>query len=149
MNGTISAFIGWASPIVSTLIVAALTAQINLRSKREEEERAERHAETDAKRKAEAEWRERIEARITEQDEKIDAVLKGQCTQMRSDLIHRAHRYVDDLHAASTEEKEAFWAEYEDYVLICDANNVVNHFIDELAKQVMALPNRDIQGGNS
>ena len=135
-------FLAWAAPIASTVIVTFLTAQINLRTKREEETREERHAENDARRKKEAEWRERVEQRLDEQDEKIQAILKGQCTQMRSDLIHRAHRYVDDLHAASTEEKEAFWAEYEDYVLICDANNIVNHFIDELARQVMELPNR-------
>jgi hypothetical protein len=61
---------------------------------------------------------------------------------MRSDLVHRAHRYIDDLGCAGTEEKQSFWAEYEDYIRICDANNVVNHFIDNLAKQVMALPNR-------
>lgn len=102
----------------------------------------EGQAKTDAKRAAEAEWREHVVTRLDQQDERIDTVLTAQCSQMRSDLIHRAHRYIDDLGCAGTEEKQSFWAEYEDYMRICDANNVVNHFIDNLAKQVMALPNR-------
>ena len=102
----------------------------------------EGQAKTDAKREAEAEWREHVVTRLDQQDERIDTVLTAQCSQMRSDLIHRAHRYIDDLGCASTEEKQSFWAEYEDYMRICDANNIVNHFIDNLAKQVMALPNR-------
>ena len=101
-------------------------------------------AKTDAKRAKEAEWRQSVDARLDAQDDKIAAVLKGQTTQMRSDLIHRAHRYVDDLGCASVEEKEAFWAEYEDYVQICDANNVVNHYIDSLAERVMKLPERSV-----
>lgn len=102
----------------------------------------EGQAKTDAKRAAEAEWREHVVTRLDHQDERIDTILTAQCSQMRSDLIHRAHRYIDDLGCAGTEEKQSFWAEYEDYMRICDANNVVNHFIDNLAKQVMALPNR-------
>ena len=102
----------------------------------------EGQAKTDAKRAAEAEWREHVVTRLDQQDERIDTILTAQCSQMRSDLIHRAHRYIDDLGCAGTEEKQSFWAEYEDYMRICDANNIVNHFIDNLAKQVMALPNR-------
>lgn len=102
----------------------------------------EGQAKTDAKRAAEAEWRERVVTRLDQQDGRIDTILTAQCSQMRSDLIHRAHRYIDDLGCAGTEEKQSFWAEYEDYMRICDANNIVNHFIDNLAKQVMALPNR-------
>ena len=103
----------------------------------------EGQAKTDAKRKAEAEWRDSIDRRLDQQDGRIDTILTAQCSQMRSDLIHRAHRYIDDLGCAGTEEKQSFWAEYEDYMRICDASNIVNHFIDNLAKQVMALPNRD------
>lgn len=102
----------------------------------------EGQAKTDAKRAAEAEWREHVVTRLDQQDERIDTILTAQCSQMRSDLIHRAHRYIDDLGCAGTEEKQSFWAEYEDYMRICDANSIVNHFIDNLAKQVMALPNR-------
>ena len=125
--------IAWLAPIASTALTAYLTSLI-ARSERK----------TDAKRAKEAEWRQGVDARLDAQDDKIAAVLKGQTTQMRSDLIHRAHRYVDDLGCASVEEKEAFWAEYEDYVQICDANNVVNNFIDQLAKRVMALPERSM-----
>lgn len=135
-------FVQWAAPILSTLIVTFATASINSKIASGERKRDEARAETDAKRKADSEWREAIEARMESQDEKIDAVLKGQCTQMRSDILHKAHRYIDDLGCAGTEEKQAFWAEYEDYMAICDANNITNHFIDNLAKQVMALPNR-------
>lgn len=103
----------------------------------------EGQAKTDAKRAAEAEWREHVVTRLDQQDERIDTILTAQCSQMRSDLIHRAHRYIDDLGCAGTEEKQSFWAEYEDYMRICDANNIVNHFIDNLAKQVMALSNRE------
>lgn len=95
----------------------------------------ERHKETERKRRAEAEWREDVEHRLTRQDEKISAVLKGQTTQMRSDLIHRAHRYLDDLGKASTDENNAFNDEYRDYCAICDAYDIENNFIDELARR--------------
>ena len=104
----------------------------------------ERHEETERKRKAEAEWRDDVERRLEQQDEKICAILKGQTTQMRSDLIHRAHRYLDDLGKASTDEKDAFNDEYRDYCAICDAYGIENSFIDELARRVMALPERQI-----
>lgn len=104
----------------------------------------ERHEETERKRKAEAEWRDDVERRLEQQDEKICAILKGQTTQMRSDLIHRAHRYLDDLGKASTDEKDAFNDEYRDYCAICDAYGITNSFIDELARRVMALPEREI-----
>jgi len=103
----------------------------------------EGQAKTDAKREAEAEWREHVVTRLDQQDERIDTVLTAQCSQMRSDILHKAHRYIDDLGCASTEEKEALWAEWEDYSAICDANNITNHFIDKLANQVMSLPNRE------
>lgn len=102
----------------------------------------EGQAKTDAKREAEAEWREHVVTRLDQQDERIDTILTAQCSQMRSDILHKAHRYIDDLGCASTEEKETLWAEWEDYSAICDANNITNHFIDKLANQVMSLPNR-------
>ena len=139
----------WAAPIASTLIVTAVTASINDKIKAGEAKRDEARAETDAKRKAEAARLDRIEGRIDAQDAKIDAVLKGQTTQMRSDLIHRAHRYIDDLGCASVEEKQAWWAEYVDYGAICEAYHIKNSFVDELAKQVMALPDREAKGGRN
>ena len=103
----------------------------------------EGQAKTDARRAAEAEWREHVVTRLDQQDGRIDTILTAQCSQMRSDILHKAHRYIDDLGCASTEEKEALWAEWEDYSAICDANNITNHFIDKLANQVMSLPNRE------
>jgi hypothetical protein len=142
MADALTQFLGWVSPIASTVIVTALTAQIKARQDAAERKRDEAQAETDAKRRAEAEWRERVDGRLDRQDEKIAAVLKGQTTQMRSDLVHRAHRYIDDLGCAGMEEKDAFWAEYEDYCEICKQHGIKNSFVDRLARQVMELPDR-------
>ena len=137
--------VGWLAPILSTLIITAATAMINRRIAERDRIADERHAETESKRAEEAAWRERIEKRLDEQDGKISSVLDAQCTQMRSDLIHRAHRYVDDLGAASTEEKQAFWAQYEDYLRICESHGIKNNFIDQLVEQVMGLPTREFR----
>lgn len=143
--------IGWLAPILSTIIITAATASINAHIKRHEQIAEERNARTEQKRREEAEWRERLERRMEEielkmeeQDKRIESVLKGQCTQMRSDVVHRAHRYLDDLGKASTEEKAAFWAEYEEYCDLCDQYGIENNFVDELAQRVMALPEREI-----
>lgn len=128
--------------LIGQTLVALGQRKLNQRMDEGERKRNQAKADTDAKRAAEAEWRDGITARLDAQDERIDTILTAQTTQMRSDLIHRAHRYIDDLGCAGTEEKQSFWAEYEDYMCICDASNIVNHFIDNLAKQVMALPNR-------
>ena len=142
MDNALTSFIGWVAPIASTVIVTALTAQIKARQDAAERKRDEAQAETEAKRRAEAEWRERVDGRLDRQDDKIAAVLKGQTTQMRSDLVHRAHRYIDDLGCAGMEEKDAFWAEYEDYCEICKQHGIKNSFVDRLARQVMELPDR-------
>lgn len=136
--------LGWFGPIVAALLTCAGQLWLNQRFKQADEKRDAAQSQTDAKRKAEAEWRNSIECRLDHQDEKIDAVLKGQTTQMRSDLIHRAHRYLDDLGKASTEEKDAFNDEYEDYCAICEAYGIKNSFIDSLADRVMCLPERDV-----
>lgn len=134
----------WLAPIAAGFLTLAGQLWLNQRFKRADEKRDQARADTDAKRAAEAEWRECIEQRLDKQDEKIDSVLKGQCTQMRSDIVHKAHRYLDDLGMASTEEKQAFWVEYEDYQLICEQYGIENHFVDELAKRVMELPEREV-----
>lgn len=168
----VTPIITWAASIASTIIITLATASINSHMKRHDELAAERHAETEEKRKADAEWRDAVDKLLSEQSEalkhvaqdRIDwyawreeivesmesqkkqtsAVLKGQTTQMRSDLIHRAHRYLDDLGRASTDEKDAFNDEYSDYCAICEAYGITNSFIDELARRVMALPEREI-----
>lgn len=103
----------------------------------------EGQAKTDAKRKAEAEWREGITARLDAQDERIDAVLQGQVTQMRSDVTHKIHRYMDDLGCASTEEKNSLNEEYKLYCLLCEKYGIENDFVANMMEQVMALPSRN------
>lgn len=137
-------FIAWLAPIAAGFITLAGQLWLNGKFKSAEDKRDQARAETEAKRKAEAEWRDKLVKRLDKQDETIDTIMTAQCSQMRSDLVHRAHRYIDDLGCAGTEEKQSFWAEYEDYIRICDANNIVNHFIDNLAKRVMALPEREV-----
>lgn len=129
--------------LVGQTIVALGQRRLNMRMDEGEAKRNQAKADTDAKRAAEAEWREHVVTRLDQQDERIETILTAQCSQMRSDILHKAHRYIDDLGCASTEEKEALWAEWEDYSATCDANNITNHFIDKLANQVMALPNRE------
>lgn len=136
--------IAWAAPIASTIIVTAATASINSHIKRRDQVADERHAETEAKRRAEAEWREGITARLDQQDGRIDAILKAQCSQTRSDIIHKCHRYLDDLGKASTEEKEALKAEHEEYSAMCEANDIVNNFVDLMVQRVMELPERKV-----
>ena len=89
-----------------------------------------------------AEWRSKMDERMDEQDATIRAVLEAQCTQMRSDITHKVHRYMDDLRAASTEEKQSLWAEYEVYCVICAKYGIENHFVEQLVRQVMELPDR-------
>lgn len=142
MDNVITGFLGWAAPIASTVIVTALTAQIKARQDAAERKRDEAQAETEAKRKAEAEWRERIEGKMDEQERKVMSIIEAQCSQMRSDILHKVHRYMDDLGCASIEEKDALKAEHKEYAKICVMYGIENELIDELVEQVMHLPNR-------
>ena len=144
MNETINGFLAWLGPILSALITSGGLAIINAKIAAGERKSDEARAETEAKRKTEAEWRERIERRIDEIEDKVDTTISAQCTQMRSDLIHRAHRYIDDLGCASIEEKQSLYAEWEEYQRLCDANDVTNHFVDQLVDKAMSLPDREL-----
>ena len=132
--------------LIGQALVALGQRKLNQRMDEGEKKRNEARADTEAKRKAEAEWRENVDRRLDAQDERIFAILKGQTTQMRSDLVHKAHRYIDDLGCASTEEKDAFYAQYKDYCAICNAHSIKNSFVDEMARQVMDLPTRPREG---
>lgn len=132
----------WLAPIASTLIVCAGQLVLNASFKRVDEKRDAEKAETDAKRKAEAEWRESIDKRLNEQAETIIAILDNQCSQTRSDIVHKYHRYVDDLGCASVEEKDALRAEHKQYSAICEKYGIENDLIDDLVQQVMDLPTR-------
>ena len=172
MTVTISGIISWLAPILSTIIITAATVSINAQAKKHERVAEERHQETEKKRREEAEWRGDVDrlmqeqgvalqsvandredwyawraemiAQMQAQDARIDTILQAQCTQMRSDIIHKCHRYLDDLGRASTEEKEALNAEHEDYTAMCEANHIVNNFVDKLVERVMQLPEREI-----
>ena len=138
------AIVTWLAPILSTIIITAATASINAQVARSQHVADERHAETEAKRAAEAEWQQSVIGRLDEQDRRIGTVLSLQCSQTRSDILHKCHRYLDDIGKASTEEKEALKAEHEDYAEICKANDIENEFIDLLVQRVMELPERDL-----
>lgn len=172
MGDSLSSFVAWVAPILSAIIVTAATASINARVARGQRTADERHEETERKRKTEAEWRDSVDRRMDEQgvalqsvaddrtdwyswraeiirqmqtqDERIDAILKAQCSQTRSDIIHKCHRYLDDLGKASTEEKEALKAEHDEYSAMCEANDIVNNFVDLMVQRVMELPEREV-----
>lgn len=102
----------------------------------------EGQAKTDAKRKAEAEWREDVTRRLDDMEDKVSHITVAQAAQLRSDIVHKCHRYLDDLGKAGTEEKEALHDEHEQYTQFCDDLGLPNSFIDNLVGRVMALPER-------
>ena len=136
--------LSWLAPILSTLVVCAGQLALNAQFKRADEKREKARIDTKAKHEAEAQWRDDVISRLDDQDGRIDTILKAQCSQTRSDIIHKCHRYIDDMGCASTEEKEALHEEHEEYSAICEANDIVNHFVDNLVQQVMDLPPRNI-----
>lgn len=168
VDGAITSVLAWVAPIASTVLTTYAVALIN----RGERKRDEARAETDAKRESEREWRADVDRLMREQgaalqsvaddrsdwyawraevieqmraqDDRIDTVLQAQCTQMRSDIIHKCHRYLDDLGKASTEEKEALKAEHGEYTALCKANGIVNSFVDIMVERVMELPEREV-----
>lgn len=112
----------------------------------------EGQAKTDAKRKTEAEWRDSVDQRLSELakgisdvDDKTNRSIAVQAAQIRSDIIHKCHRYLDDLGMASTEEKQALSDEHKQYAEFCADLDVENNFIDALVKRVMHLPERDVR----
>lgn len=130
--------------LVGQTLVALGQRKLNQRMDEGERKRNQAKADTDAKRAAEAEWRNCVVARLDAQDERIDTILTAQCSQMRSDIIHKCHRYLDDLGKASTEEKDALKAEHDEYSAVCAANEITNNFVDMMVQRVMELPERDV-----
>lgn len=135
-------FVAFMSPILSTLIITFGTLTINRWFKVFADRQDRRDAETDAKRKAEAEWRESIERKLDDIENKVNHNSRVQSAQLRSDIVHKCHRYLDDLGKAGTEEKEALHDEHEQYAQFCDDLDMPNNFIDNLVERVMALPER-------
>lgn len=70
----------------------------------------------------------------------VDTISESLVCVMRGDLIHKAHRYVDDKGYASIEEKDSWHEEWTQYQAVCPKNG----FIDTLAEQVMSLPEHPI-----
>lgn len=137
-------FVGWLAPIVSTIIVAAATASINAKIASGERKRDAARAETEAKRAAEAEWRAEVDKRLSDIEEKMDRTILQQAMQIRSDIVHKCHRYLDDLHAASIEEKDVLADQHKQYSQFCKDLGIDNDFIDNLVAKVMELPDREI-----
>ena len=129
--------------LIGQTLVALGQRKLNQRMDEGEAKRNQAKADTDAKRAAEAEWRDDVVTRLDKQDERIDAVLQGQVTQMRSDVTHKIHRYMDDLGCASTEEKNSLNEEYKLYCLLCEKYGIENDFVANMMEQVMALPSRN------
>ena len=145
-------WVAWAGDLASKCILAILGAYLVIVQKRSadkseaiqreaDRKREQARAESAKEREAEAKWRADMEKKIADQEKAIRTVIRGQCGQMRSDIVHKYHRYVDDLGGASFEEKDAFQAEYVDYVQICELYGIENDLIDHMAEEVMALPN--------
>jgi hypothetical protein len=128
------------------LPLALLAGQLwlNARFKSAEDKRDAARADTDAKRKAEAEWRDGITTRLDEIEGKVDRSITQQAMWTRSDIVHKCHRYLDDLGKASTEEKQALHDEHVQYSQFCDDLGIDNNFIDNLVARVMELPEREV-----
>lgn len=130
--------------LIGQALVALGQRKLNMRMDEGERVRNDARAETEAKRAAEAKWRDDVTRRLDKQDERIDTILTAQCSQMRSDIVHKCHRYLDDLGKASTEEKDALKAEHDEYSAVCEANEITNNFVDIMVQRVMELPERDV-----
>lgn len=135
----------------SALIQAAGLAIIAGITKAADAKRDKAKADTDAKRAAEAKWRDSVDQKLEELakgmndvDSKVNRQIAIQAADTRSDIIHKCHRYLDDLGCASTEEKNALADEHKQYTEFCKDLDIDNNFIDLLVEKVMQLPGRDI-----
>lgn len=140
-----------ANPLTFGLLTLAGQLWLNQRFKLADEKREAAKADAEKERQERAEWRRKVEdrlesldGRLDSQDELIDVILTNQCSQMRSDIIHKCHRYLDDLGRASIEEKNALKAEHDEYSAACSANGIVNNFVDLMVQRVMELPEREV-----
>lgn len=138
------AFVAWLAPICATLVTLAGQLWLNGRFKAADEKRDQARAETEAKRAAEAEWRAEIDKRLEDIEEKMGRSIEQQAMQIRSDIVHKCHRYLDDLHAASIEEKDVLDDQHKQYSQFCEDLGIDNDFIDNLVAKVMELPDREI-----
>jgi hypothetical protein len=134
----------WLTNVTSAVVIAAASALIAVGQRRMERKMDAREAKAADEQARKDAWREGMSARTGRLERIIDTILTLQCSQVRADILHKCHRYLDDIGKASTEEKESLWAENEDYRAVCEAHGIENHYIDKLVERVMQLPERDI-----
>lgn len=139
-----NSILSWLAPIISTLVICAGQLTLNERFRLADEKRDLARADTDAKRAAEAEWRDSVDMKLAEIEGKVDRSTTALAAQTRSDIIHKCHRYLDDLGKASIEEKQDMYDEHKQYAQFCDDLDIENSFIDDLVQRVMELPERDV-----
>jgi hypothetical protein len=138
MADALTQFLGWVSPIASTVIVTALTAQIKARQDAAERKRDEAQAETEAKRKAEAEWRERMDGSMADIDAKLDVLNEATQTTMRTTLLHYIEKYLT-RGWVTPEERASLMDMHRKYAALN-----ANGFIDGYMARVAELPDREI-----
>lgn len=117
------------------LLLLAGQLWLNSNFKAYEARRDAEKQERDSRHTIEAQWRADV-------DRRIKLLMDNQAANTRADIIHKCHRYLDDLGCCSLEERDALNAQWKDYCEFCELNNVENNFIDNLVKQVMDLPTR-------
>lgn len=130
--------------LVGQTLVALGQRRLNMRMDEGERKRNDARAETEAKRAAEAEWQDSVTKRLDEIEGKVDRSVTQLAMWTRSDIVHKCHRYLDDLGKASIEEKQALHDEHVQYTQFCDDLGIDNNFIDNLVARVMELPERDV-----
>ena len=138
MDDAITSFLAWASPIASTVIVTALTAQIKARQDEGERKRDEARSETEAKRRAEAEWRERVEGSVADIDAKLDVLNEATQTTMRTTLLHYIEKYLT-RGWVTPEERASLMDMHRKYAALS-----ANGFIDGYMARVAELPDKEI-----
>lgn len=138
MADALTQFLGWVSPIASTVIVTALTAQIKARQDAAERKRDEAQAETEAKRRAEAEWRERVEGSVAGIDAKLDVLNEATQTTMRTTLLHYIEKYLT-RGWVTPEERASLMDMHLKYAALN-----ANGFIDGYMRRVAELPDKEI-----
>lgn len=138
MDSTITAIIQWLAPILSTVIIAAATASINMQVSKAQRSADERHEETERKRKAEAEWRDEIAERISVIEDRLTLSTEAQQTTMRATLVHNFEKYYE--RGWLTPEERASWCDMHDKYSAMGFNGL----IDTYRMKLDGLPDREI-----
>lgn len=131
MTEAMTAAIGWAAPIASTLVITWLTAVINRRM--EESKREAQREEAERK-----EWRASVDKRMDKLDKKLDTLNDATQTNMRTTLIHYCEKYLE-RGWVTPEERASIWDMHKKY----SALNA-NGFIDSYISRVMELSDKEI-----